>query len=151
MRRMIVIHYTEHTTNYSFYHPSAVDIDNNPENPTFGLILTNEAMQSVVSKTSGYLSAQFGAGIFAFNAAFEPITNGSKPGYNGGITFTTTRADGTGTAYAPRRIRISKDGRIFVTSLNTDGKYLWEVNPENLDEWTPIFQYKTLKILFLQY
>ena len=135
---------TEHTTNYSFYHPSAVDIDNNPENPTFGLILTNEAMQSVVSKTSGYLSAQFGAGIFAFNAAFEPITNGSKPGYNGGITFTTTRADGTGTAYAPRRIRISKDGRIFVTSLNTDGKYLWEVNPENLDEWTPIFQYKTL-------
>ena len=131
---------TQHETTYSFYHPSGVDIDNNPENPTFGLILTNEGMQSVASKTEGYISAGFGAGIFAFTPAFEPILNGDKPGYNGGIEFTTTRADGTGTAYAPRRVRISEDGRIFVTSLNTDGNYLWEVNPTNLDEWTPVFQ-----------
>ena len=96
-------------------------------------------MQEVKSKTEGYVSAQFGAGIFAFNAAFEPMPNGDKPGYNGGIEFTTSRADGSGTAYAPRRIRISEDGRIFVTSLNTDGNYLWEVNPENMDEWTPVF------------
>lgn len=130
---------TEHPTNYSFYHPSAVDIDNNPENPTFGLILCNEGMQSVKSKTEGYVSAQFGAGIFAFNPAFEPMPNGDQPGYNGGIEFTTGRADGSGVAYAPRRIRISEDGRIFVTSLNTDGNYLWEVNPENMDEWTPVF------------
>lgn len=131
---------TEHAVNYSLYHPSSVDIDNNPENPTFGLVLTNEAMQSVASKTEGYISAGFGAGIFAFNAAFEPITNGDKPGFNGGIEFTTTRADGTGTAYAPRRVRISEDGRIFVTSLNTDGNYLWELNPANLDDWTPVFK-----------
>ena len=132
---------TEHTTNYSFFHPSAVDIDNNPENATFGLILCNEGMQSVVSKTSGYVSAKFGAGIFAFNPAFEPMPNGDKPGYNGGITFTNGRADNaSATAYAPRRIRISEDGRIFVTSLNTDGNYLWEVNPKNMNEWTPVFK-----------
>ena len=132
---------TLHDTSYRLYHPSSVDIDNNPENPTFGLILANEAMQSVASKTGTYLSAGFGAGIFAFNAAFEPIKNGDKPGFNGGITFTTGRYDASGsTAYAPRRIRISEDGRIFVTSLNTDGTYLWEVNPENLDEWTPVFK-----------
>ena len=125
---------------YSFYHPSSVDIDVNPENPTFGLLLVNEGMQSVVSKTEGYVSAGFGAGIFAFTPSFDLIPNGDKPGNNGGIEFTTTRADGTGTAYAPRRIRISEDGRIFVTSLNTDGNYLWEVNPENPNEWTPIFK-----------
>ena len=125
---------------YSFYHPSGVDIDINPENETFGLLLVNEGMQSVVSKTEGYVSAGFGAGIFAFTPSFDLIPNGDKPGYNGGIEFTTTRADGTGTAYAPRRIRISEDGRIFVTSLNTDGNYLWEVNPENPNEWTPIFK-----------
>jgi hypothetical protein len=68
------------------------------------------------------------------------IPNGELPGYNGGNAFTTTRADGTGTAYAPRRIRISEDGRIFVTSLNTDGNYLWEVNPDNLNEWTSVFK-----------
>ena len=131
---------TEYPISHDFYHPSSVDIDNNPENPTFGLILCNEAMQSVKGKKQtdtgeDYLSSSLGAGIFAFNPAFE---NTGK--YNGGITFTTTRADGTGTAYAPRRIRISDDGRIFVTSLNTDGNYLWEVDPENMNEWTPIFK-----------
>ena len=131
---------TENAKNYSFYHPSGLDIDNNPENETFGLILVNEAMQSVASKTEGYVSAGFGAGIFAFTPSFDLVANGEKPGYNGGNEFTTTRADGTGTAYAPRRIRISEDGRIFVTSLNTDGNYLWEVNPASMDEWTPVFK-----------
>ena len=131
---------TQEEKTYSFYHPSGLDIDNNPENATFGLIIANEAMQSVASKTEGYVSANFGAGIFAFTPSFDLIANGDKPGYNGGIEFTTTRADGTGTAYAPRRVRISEDGRIFVTSLNTDGNYLWEVNPANLDEWTPVFK-----------
>ena len=131
---------TEYPVSYDFYHPSSVDIDNNPENPTFGLILCNEAMQSVKGKKQtdtgeDYLSSSLGAGIYAFNPAFE---NTGK--YNGGNEFTTTRADGTGTAYSPRRIRISDDGRIFVTSLNTDGNYLWEVNPENMNEWTTVFK-----------
>ncbi len=131
---------TQEAKTHSFYHPSGLDIDNNPENPTFGMLLINEAMQSVASKTSGYVSAQFGAGIFAFTPSFDLIPNGELPGYNGGIEFTTSRADGAGTAYAPRRIRISEDGRIFVTSLNTDGNYLWEVNPANMNEWTPVFK-----------
>ena len=125
---------------YSFYHPSGLDIDINPENETFGLLLVNEGMHSVKDKTEGYVSAGFGAGIFAFTPSFDLVANGDKPGYNGGIEFTNTRADGTGTAYAPRRIRISEDGRIFVTSLNTDGNYLWEVNPANMDEWTTVFK-----------
>ena len=131
---------TAETKIYSFYHPSGLDIDINPENETFGMLLVNEGMHSVKSKTEGYVSAQFGAGIFAFTPSFDLIPNGELPGYNGGIEFTTTRADGTGTAYSPRRIRISEDGRIFVTSLNTDGNYLWEVNPENMNEWTTIFK-----------
>ncbi len=131
---------TQESKIYSFYHPSGLDIDNNPENPTFGMLLINEGMQSVVSKTEGYVSAQFGAGIFAFTPSLDLIPNGDQPGYNGGIAFTETRADGAGTAYSPRRIRISEDGRIFVTSLNTDGNYLWEVNPANMNEWTSVFK-----------
>ena len=125
----------EYATKHKFYHPSSVDVDNNPENETFGLVLVNEAMNSVKSKTDTYLSAQFGAGIFAFDPAFE------NPGkYNGGITFTNTRADNAeATAYAPRRVRISDDGRIFVTSLNTNGDVLWEVDPSDMNTWTPIF------------
>ncbi len=131
---------TQEAKIYSFYHPSGLDIDNNPENPTFGMLLINEGMQFVASKTEGYVSAQFGAGIFAFTPSLDLIPNGDQPGYNGGIAFTETRADGSGTAYSPRRIRISEDGRIFVTSLNTDGNYLWEINPANMNEWTSIFK-----------
>jgi hypothetical protein len=124
---------------YQFFHPSGVDVDNNPESPHFGRIICNEAMHSVKSKTGTYLSAQFGAGIFEFTPAFEPIPNGDKPGYNGGITFTNLRPDNnSSTAYAPRRVRISEDGRIFVSSLNTDGHVLWEVNPDNMNEWTEV-------------
>lgn len=124
---------------YRLYHPSGVDVDNNPESPHFGRIICNEAMHSVKSKTDTYLSAKFGAGIFEFTPAFEPKPNGSEPGYNGGITFTNLRPDdNSSTAYAPRRVRISEDGRIFVSSLNTDGHVLWEVNPDNLDDWTEV-------------
>ena len=127
---------------YSFYHPSSVDVDNNPENETFGMLLVNEGMQKV-KDVEGYVSTGFGAGIFAFTPSFDLMQNGSKPGYNGGIEFTTGRHDAAGsTAYSPRRIRISEDGRIFVTSLNTDGNYLWEVNPANLDEWNQVFKGK---------
>ena len=131
---------------YQFYHPSGVDVDNNPESPHFGRIICNEAMQRVEDQTTKYISAGFGAGIFAFTPAFDPIVNGDKPGFNGGITFPRNRPGKTGTgaaatAYVPRRVRISEDGRIFVTSLNTDGgPYLWEVNADNLDQWTPVFQ-----------
>ncbi len=131
---------TEHSVNYDLYHPSSIDIDNNPESPYFGRILTNDAMQKVATDNAKpYLGYGFGAGIFAFNAAFEPIKNGDKPGFNGGNTFTNTRPDDVGqTAYAPRRVRISEDGRIFVSSLNTNGNVLWELNPANLDEWTEV-------------
>ena len=131
---------TQEAKIYSFYHPSGLDIDNNPENPTFGMLLINEGMHSVKDIASGYVSSGFGAGIFAFTPSLDLIPNGDQPGYNGGVEFTTGRADGAGTAYSPRRIRISEDGRIFVTSLNTDGNYLWEVNPANLNEWTSVFQ-----------
>ena len=94
-----------------------------------------------VATIPGYVSTGFGAGIFAFTPSFDLIPNGEVPGFNGGIEFTNGRADAPGsTAYAPRRIRISEDGRIFVTSLNTDGNYLWEVNPANLNEWNPVFK-----------
>ena len=127
---------TQETKLYSLYHPSSVDIDNNPENPTFGLILANEAMHKV-KNVDGYLSTGYGAGIYAFTPSFDPIANGDQAGFNGGNEFVETNS--TGTSYAPRRIRISDDGRIFVTSLDVNGTYLWELNPANLNEWTPVF------------
>lgn len=125
---------------HNAFHPSSVDIDNNPENSTFGLILCNEGMQKVKGKTksdgSKYLGTEIGAGIFAFSPAFELLG-----GYNGEKTFPLNRENGKGSdvqAYVPRRIRISDDGRIFVSSLNTQGDILWELNPNNLNEWNTV-------------
>ena len=120
---------------YRFFHPSGIDIDNNPESKHFGRILCLEANHSVKTTTStnGYLGKGYGAGIYAFDAAFDKITNGSDPGFNGGNTFTTTH-------YAVRRVRISDDGRIFVTAQNNGGCFLWEIDPDNLNSWTKVFK-----------
>ena len=98
---------------YRFYHPSSVDIDNNPESAHFGRLLCIEASHLIktANRDNTFLAKGFGAGIFAFNAAFEPIKNGELAGFNGGNIFTTTH-------YAVRRVRISDDGRIFVTAQN---------------------------------
>lgn len=47
---------------------------------------------------------------------------------------------GTGNNFALKKVKISKDGRIFVGGLDVkNGEPLCEVNPDNLAEWTPIF------------
>ncbi|MBR2487024.1 MAG: hypothetical protein IKB46_04455 [Paludibacteraceae bacterium] len=44
---------TDNHGGYRLFHPSGVDIDNNPESPYFGRIICNEAMHEVKSQTSG--------------------------------------------------------------------------------------------------
>ena len=129
-----------HDVKYNAYHPSGIDIDNNPESPNFGRILCTEAMHAVKGKTrtdgltgtngKNYLGTTLGAGIYEFDPAFTFVK-----GYDGGKTFVTTSNH-----FAPRRIRISKDGRIFATAQDDSGEYLWEINPDNLDSWTSVFQ-----------
>ena len=124
----------EYSTKHSLSYPSAIDIDNNPNNETFGNILVVEALHASKEQV-GLLSSNYGSGIFAFDATFANISK-----YNGNNVFTTGRTDANGSrAYAPHRLRISDDGRIFVTSLNTNGDVLWEVNPNDMNSWTPIF------------
>ena len=124
----------------SFYRPFGVDIDNNPENPHFGRILCGDTYTSSDAK---YTSCGVGSGIYEYNPAFELIPNGDKPGYNAGKAFTNSD-------HSPYRIRISEDGRIFVTAHDQAGEFLWEVNPDNLNEWKSVFQgatHNTSKLL----
>ena len=134
---------------YYFYHPTSVDVDHSPESPHFGRILCSEAYHEIKGKTgtgsagdyTTYKSQALGAGIYEFDARFEYVG-----GYNGGNSFATYRVDKTDSkAFAPHRIRIADDGRVFVTSFNGGsswgGKILWEVNQDNLNSWTPAFGY----------
>ena len=113
-----------------FYRPFSVAVDDNPESPYFGRILCGETYTSTNTK---YVSYGVGSGIYEFNPALELIPNGEKPGYNGGKTFSNDD-------HSPYRIRISDEGRIFVTAHDHAGQFLWDVNPNNLNEWTSVFQ-----------
>ena len=136
----VAVNEPTHVKAVNFYRPFGVDIDNNPENPHFGRILCGETYTSSETKYDSY---GVGAGIYEYSPAFELKPNGSKPGYNAGKAFTNSD-------HSPYRIRISEDGRIFVTAHDQAGEFLWEVNPDNLNEWTSVFQgatHNTSKLL----
>ena len=140
---------------YYFYHPTSVDVDDNPQSPYFGRILCNEGYHEIKSKSAAlvgasgetydtYKSYTLGAGLYEF----DPLFNFVK-GYNGGHTFTTNRIDRTDAkAVTPHRIRIADDGRIFLTSFNGGsswtGKAIWTLKPEDLNTWTPGFWYNQI-------
>ena len=122
---------------YYMYHPRSIDIDNNPENPNFGKVFVIEGLHDITAKSSSsvgsnasgvtfgnYLSWGSGAGLYVFNAAFDnlPASQGSV-GYNGGLTYTAaekisvTSNGNTNNynVYAPNRVKVSDDGRVFIT------------------------------------
>lgn len=132
----------QHGTQYSMFCPHGVAVDNNPESEYFGRILATESMHSVTSKTAqAYISGSEanGAGIYAFSPDFKVIASAEgKNVFNGGEVFKNTFTGyGAGTAFAPLRVRISGDGRIFATALDDRGTFLWELS-QDLTTWTPL-------------
>lgn len=120
------------------YAPTSVDIDNNPENANFGTVFVTEGRPNGQGNAT-YLSSVDGAGLYVFNADGTPrqIPNvGTKRyGYNGSVVSNTIQyfhpTDRSQyKAYSPYRVRVSDDGRIFITSLSPDGHVLWEANKE---------------------
>ena len=131
---------------YSFYHPRSIDIDNNPENENFGTIFVIEALNNLhssnspVDKYSSYLSYKCGAGLYVFNPAFENLpTPNNTPGYNGGKEYTVGYWTGEMSYYSPNRVRVSEDGRIFITSCDPSGQgYLWEADKYTFSKNKPV-------------
>ena len=113
---------------FSLYCPHGLAIDTDPESENFGRILVAEAMQAVPA--SGYVTSGKGAGLYVFNPSFttDSVT------YTGGNDFTRILASN---GYQPWRVKISEDGRIFVSSLDLNGVVVWEVS-KDLQTWTPV-------------
>ena len=118
--------------------PTSIDIDNNPENENFGTVFVVEGKNDAKNNYDhAYcLSYVDGAGLYLLDADGQPRTipnqNKVRYGYNGGsgrvsqsnLYFNGTKQD----AYSPYRVRISNDGRIFISSLSPDGQVLWEAD-----------------------
>lgn len=131
---------TPHGTVKNFYRPSSVIIDKNYESPYYGRIYVTEAAPSRKTNSNVYESYKTGAGVYAFDPALNSVLNESgNPGFTGGMTRHASEQ------YDPRRIRISEDGRVFVSRISPGVSSVFEINPDDLNaDFTPIFDFKSV-------
>ncbi len=145
----------ERFSTQSFYHPSGLDIDNNPENASFGTLFVTEGYNR--GNTSGYVSAQadgsYGGGLYIFDAAGEQVFNkdGGPRFYPSWLTnqdrnFGSTTAKTCGADF--NEVSVAEDGRIFVNRYNFNGDYfLYAESLEKLiadGEFTSLLAGKTM-------
>ena len=102
-----------------FYHPRAVDVDNNFESPAFGHVYITEGMST--TSTAYYPTSRGGVGLFIF----DPQMNGVKNEKTGKYAFMSDLTY-TFISYGAdlARVRVAEDGRIFVTRCNNAGDYI---------------------------
>jgi len=130
----------ETSTTYTFWSPYGIAVDNNPESAHFGRILVTESQMNM---STSYWTNSEGvlAGIYEFDPQMQRVQNASGTyGYNGGLPFAHYKYPSNSSVYTAKKVRISDDGRIFVGVLDCLRNPIYEVNPDNLNEWTPIFQ-----------
>lgn len=152
----------QETTYHELYCPQGVAVDSDPTSPYFGRILVTEALHDITGTAKTYLSETAGgvvkAGIYAFHPNFTPI-NPNGAAYNGGynldgtideyyidnngnvVASTATGATKIMRSHQPWHVKISEDGRIFVSALDprSDAIAVWELS-KDLQTWTPIIQ-----------
>ena len=120
---------TQEEKSYGFWGPRGLAIDNDPESENFGRILVSESYHGA-KDLANYVASGKGAGIYAFNPSFTT----DSTVYTGGNDFTRIL---TTNGFQPYRVKISEDGRIFVSSLDLNGVAVWEVS-KDLKTWTPV-------------
>ena len=125
---------------YRFYHPAGVAIDNNTDSPYFGRLYMTEAMPSPSATYHSYGEGN-GQGLYIFDQMLNPVANAEGSyAFKGGQTFQSTFSGGN-TSYDPRKVRITKDGRVLLSGQNENGVALWEVNPDDLNaDFTPVIK-----------
>ena len=96
----------------------------------------------MLTSNSTYESATTGQGVYVFDPTLKPLLNADgNQGFKGGMTPTQKFTGTTTNSYDPRRIRISKDGRVFVTRQSVGVSPLFEINPADLNaHFTPVFK-----------
>ena len=152
----------QETTYQELYCPQGVAVDTDPTSPYFGRILVTEALHDIKNTDKTYISetadGAVQAGLYAFNPDLSPI-NGMGQAYNGGynldgtideyyidnngnvVASTATGANKIMRSHQPWHVKISEDGRIFVSALDprSDAIAVWELS-KDLQTWTPIIQ-----------
>ena len=126
---------TLHDESIRFYLPYGLDCDVDPESDYLGNWYVIEATNGGQSK-SGYQSNPFGRGLYAFDAALNPILNSAGTrGFTGGINVGATETNVNSDYINFYRVATS-GGRVFIGRFRDGESYhpIVEANPKNLNE-----------------
>lgn len=111
----------------TLYTPFSIDIDNNPESPYFGRIVTSQANNTTEADD---------VGLYVYDPAFNLQGTYKDPqlSWSTGDWY-------SGTRLTPFRVRILQDGtgRIFTSAASYKRTtHLWIVNNNDLTDWDPV-------------
>lgn len=113
-----------------FRTPGSVDICNDPYSHNFGVVLCTESRRSYNNDNSNYVSYGKPAGVYVFGGGMERLyANGEGTNiacYGGGISFEDAYAFKF-LPRAPRRVRFSDDGRVFISVTAGNNNILQEL------------------------
>ncbi|MBQ4367201.1 MAG: SusF/SusE family outer membrane protein, partial [Muribaculaceae bacterium] len=127
--------------------PYGIAVDNNPQSAHFGRILFTDSHAGVLGNSNYFsVSDGVGLGVYELDPQLNFVKNAAGTyGYDGGIGWTKKNyqdyniGSGNSQIFGPKRVKISKDGRIFVSVADLDHSPIYELNPDNLNEWTAVF------------
>lgn len=125
--------------------PYGMAINTMPESSAFGTMYL----------TQGERTDATAAGLYAYTPTLQCV---NATAYTGGLDMLATdsatmlandtlaiRINDSYAPLAPKTVRLSEDGRLFLGMANGLGSPIYEANPENLTEaWTPVFTGGTL-------
>ena len=133
---------TLHDESIRFYLPYGMDVDVDPESDYMGNWYVIEATNGGQSK-SGYQSNPFGRGLYAFDAALNPILNSAGTrGFLGGVNAGATEKNINGDYVNFYRVATS-GGRVFIGRFRDGDAYhpIVEANPADLNaNFTTVFE-----------
>lgn len=117
----------------TLYTPFSIDIDNNPESPYFGRIVTSQANNTSVADD---------VGLYVYDPAFNLQGTYKDPelSWSTGDWY-------SGTRLTPFRVRILQDGtgRIFTSAASYKRTtHLWIVNNNDLTDWDQVISNKEM-------
>lgn len=121
-----------------FRTPGSVDICNDPYSHNFGVVLCTESRRSYDGNdNSNYVSHGEPAGVYVFGGGMERLyanwEGNNIACYGGGISFEKAYAFQF-LPRAPRRVRFSDDGRVFISVTAGNNNILQELyQPANAD------------------
>ena len=129
------------TETKGFRYPGSVDICDDPYDYNFGAVFCTESRVVAAGDDPSYISYEKNPTIYVFGGGMEFLPARYYDNHNTYYSFNGLFASAPyftsyGTilyARAPHRVRLTKDGRLFLSSLEGGNKILYEITQPNND------------------